>query len=264
MISAVKFIAASVLLGTLSVGLARPLLAQSASHAPHEGRYGGAFATAAADSLHVEAVWSEQRRIRLFVTDASGNVLRIERLRGIEATAIADSRESAAVLIEIDRHFEARVPTLRLPAAISVRFKASPESPGELLQFTFDDYSQQIDPSDRPAPAEIPDTLAGILRALEEDRQALHKIFAEGIDAGRMLPIEDRVRDHVLAIEPYLEPLTGARRSGAEYAITRVVRSCWLLHTVMDHGNDAQLAAALTEVNDALTRLQASVSGLTR
>jgi hypothetical protein len=231
-------------------------------HAPHSSRYGGAFATAASDSLHVEAVWSEQRRIRLLVTEASGDLLPLETLRNIAATVIAGGAESPAALIEIDAHFEARIATLRLPAVISVRFKASSASPEELLQFNFDDYSKPVDDFPRPSPSEVPGTLAGILRALEEDHRAVQTIYAEGVDAGRIFPIEERIRERVLAIEPYLGPLPAERRSQALSAITFVVRSCWLLHISMDNGNEAQLAASVTQLSDALTRIPAAVAGL--
>ena len=258
MISGVKSFAAAVLSGIL----AAPLFGQPAPHAAHVGRYGGAFAAASGDSLHVEAVWTEQRRIRFFLTDASGDPLPLERLRNIDVTTIAGGVESAAVLIELDSHFEARIPTLRLPATITVRFTAPATAPAELLQFTFEDYTQRIDDIPRASPSEVPSTLAGILRALADDRAAVQSIYAERVDAGRIFPIEERIRERVLAIEPYLAPLPAERRGQAQAAIMQVVRSCWLLHTSMDHGNDAQLDAAVTQFSTALTRIQSVLAAV--
>jgi hypothetical protein len=47
-------------------------------------------------------------------------------------------------------------------------------------------------------------------------------------------------------------------------AITDVVRSCWQLHVVMDHGNGEQLTAAVAQLTDALTRIRAATAGLAR
>lgn len=239
-----------------------PSLAQQAPHLPHEGRHGGAFATAASDTLHVEAVWSEQRRVRLFLVRANGDPITLDTLRDVQLTAVAGATESAAALMEIDGHFEARIPTLQLPAAISVRLKMPDDAREDLLVFTFDDYSKQIDDIARPSPADIPDTLNGILRVLEEDRLALQAIFAEKTDATRLLPVEERVRERVLAIEPHLAASPETRRTQAQSAITVVMRSCWLVHIALDFGNEQQLRDAVSQLNDALTRLPAQVSGL--
>ncbi len=164
--------AAAALFWILTSGFAPPSRAQQ-PHLPHEGRHGGAFATAASDTLHVEAVWSEQRRVRLFLVRANGDPITLDTLRDVQLTAVAGATESVAALMEIDGHFEARIPTLQLPAAISVRLKMPDDAREDLLVFTFDDYSKQIDDIARPSPADIPDTLNGILRVLEEDRLAL-------------------------------------------------------------------------------------------
>ena len=265
MISHVKTAAAvAVFCCSLCTALAGQVRAQPAPHDAHQGRHGGAFAAAAADTLHVEAVWSEQRRLRLLITDASGDPLTIETLRGIEAIVVAGDSEAFASLIETEHHFEARIPTLRLPAVIDVRFKASAAAPEERLVFNFDDYSKPIDAVPREAPAEIPDTLAGILRVLDEDRRAAEAIAAEKDDTSRLLPIEERIRERALAIDPYLKALSTAQRLHAEATVTLVVRTCWQLHIVLDNGTSAQLDATVAQLGEALDRVRAAVEGLVR
>lgn len=258
-----RFSAVALLSCLLTLAFTGPVLAQQAPHLAHEGRHGGAFATAASDTIHVEAVWSEQRRIRFFLVGATGDPLTLETLRDVEATAVVGGDESPAALIELDSHFEARIRTLPLPATISIRLKMSRGAPEDLLAFTFEDYSRQIDDIARPSPPEIPPTLAGILAALEEDRRALQTIFAEKVDANRLLPVEERIRERAIAIEPYLSNLPGQRRAEAQTAITSIVRSCWLIHIVLDFGNAAQFSDSVNQLNEALMRIPAAVSGLT-
>ena len=55
-----------------------------------------------------------------------------------------------------------------------------------------------------------------------------------------MLPIEERVRERTIAIEPYLVTSPDERRRAAKAATALVVRSCWLLHIVLDFGSQEQ------------------------
>ena len=263
MILRVKTLAARAVLCCTVGSLAAPPLSAQVPHAVHGPRLGGAFASAAADTLHLEAIWSEQRRLRLLVMDASSEPLPIERLRGIEAVAIAGDRESPLTLLEADFYFEARLPTLSMPAAIVVRLKASADAPEDRLTFSFADYSPNILAIGIAAPAEIPGTLAGILSAVADDRRIVPALIELGDFTG-LLDAEHRIRERVLAIEPYLEPLPAAAKVAAQSAITSVVRACWLLHTVMDYGNTPQRDAAVKRLGDAVDRTLAAVSGLAR
>lgn len=243
----------------MSCGIATAAPAQ-APHATHEARLGGAFATAAGDTLHVEALFSEQRRVRLFVTEASGAPIPLERLRTIEATAVAAGRESPFILLESDGYFEARIATLMLPAAISVRFKTPAAAPDERFDFEFRDYSPAV-ALDIMSPVEVPGTLQGILGALADERRLAQSII-DRQQFPELLGTEDHIRDLVLAIEPYLERLSAGRRERAQDAITAVVRACWLLHTSLDYGTIAQRDAALAQLNDTLDRTVAAVADL--
>ena len=239
-----------------------PVSAQPAPHAAHDARAGGLFATAAGDTLHIEASWSEQRRVRLFVTDGSGSPIPLDRMRAFEARAIAGGVESPFTLLEADYYFEARIPTLAAPAVIVVRLTPAPAAAEDRLTFTFPGHSPAVVP-DSLAPVEIPGTLPGILVALGEERRTVqslidHQRFAE------LLGAENRIRELVLAIEPYLGRLAADARLDAEVAITSVVRACWLLHTVLDYGSVPQRDAALKRLSDGLDQTIAAVSGISR
>ena len=236
------------LAGTLACcALASPVAAQQ-PHAAHSARLGGAFATAAGDTLHIEVSWSEQRRVRLFVTDASGLPISLETLRNFEAHAVAGDGQLPFTLLEVESYFEARVPTMRLPATIEVRLKPHAAAQEERLSFSFTEHSAVIEGSSTPA--EIPATLEGVLDALAAEQRAMQSIVDREafID---LLGTEGRIRELVLALEPHLGSMTAARPQ-AQAAIAAVVRACWLLHTILDYGSNAQRDAALTQLNDAL------------
>jgi hypothetical protein len=246
MISPVKW-----LTGTLAwwacYAFALPALAQP-PHAAHSARLGGAFATAAGDTLHVEVSWSEQRRVRLFVTDASGSPIPLETLRGFEAHAVAGDRQSPFTLLEVESHFEARVPTLPLPATIAVLLRPNAAAQEERLAFSFREYSAVVAGSS--APVEIPPTLEGILDALAAEHRAMQPIIEREAYI-ELLGIEDRIRELALALEPHFEAMPVVRFQ-APAVLTAVVRACWLLHTILDYGTNPQRDAALRQLGDAL------------
>jgi len=239
-------------------GIVTSASAQQAPHAAHGARFGGAFATTTGDTRHVEVVWSEQRRVRLFITDASGGPLPIDQLRDVQARAVAGDRESPFTFLEADYYFESRVPTMALPAVVAVWIKPSPGAMEERLTFSFNDYSPAIAGLDAAAPVEIPATLSGIVAALNDERRAAQTIV-EREEFPELLGTEDRIRDLVLALEPYLEPLAAEARTKARSAMTTVVRTCWLLHTVMDYGAVPQREAVLKQLGEALDRLAAAL-----
>jgi hypothetical protein len=214
----VTFLFRAVIGVVIFITMTTRLSAQSAPHAAHDPRLGGAVAAIVSDTIHIEAVWSEQRRLRLFIWDATGDLLPLERLREIDARAIAASRESRLQLLEIEGYFEARIPTLLPPASIVVRVKASPALAEEQVAFTFATYSPDVLGLAMASPPDIPDTLAGILSAIAGDRREAKAL----LEAGQFfaLPLtEERIRERVLAIEPYLAALPAAERVKAAAAI---------------------------------------------
>ncbi len=260
MIFAVKRLAPAAVLVWAAFGLCPPLAAQPSPHAVHGPRYGGAFATAASDTLHIEALWTEQRRLRVFVVDASGGPVPIDQLRDLNALVIAGDRESPLALLESDGYFEARIPTLTLPAVITMRLRPPAAAARDEVTFSFSGYTLDVLGLASASPAEIPGTLAGIVAALADDRRVVRAMVEQSEFSG-LFALEERIRDRVLAIEPYLEPMPAAVRANAPAAIALVVRGCWLLHTVLDYGSADQRDAALSQLGEALDRLMAAVPG---
>lgn len=252
----------AVLAAVIGCFIPAPAQAQPAPHASHEARLGGILSPAAADTLHAEAVWSEQRRLRLFVTNASAEPLPIERLREIEARVLIGEQESPFQLLELEGYFEARIPTLGLPAAMIVELRV-PAMSADRVALTFRTYSEDVRGFGSAAPPEIPDTLAGIIEALAEDRRAAQAAFEHGQFAAMSEP-EERIRERAIAIEPHLASLSPALRAQAKIAITAVVRACWLLHMSLDYGNLPQREAAIRQVGETLDRLTGLLAGTVR
>jgi hypothetical protein len=236
--------------------------AQDAPHAAHGARLGGAFAAVAADTMHLEAVWSEQRRLRVYVWGASGEPLSIERLREIDGRVLAGGSESPLQLLEVESHFEARVPTLALPAAIVLLVSVG-GGPADRVPITFADYSPDTMGLAMASPPEIPSTLRGILDAVASDRREAEALLGKREFFAMSAP-EERIRERVLALEPYLGALTAGERVKADAAIASVVRACWLLHLALDYGDVAQRQAAFKQIADALDRTATLLAGIAR
>lgn len=226
-------------------------------------RRGGVLQPAAGDTLHVEAMWAEQRRLRVFVWDATGAPLPVERLREFAGTVRAADRESPLRLIEVDGFYEARIATLSLPATVEVELQPSPGDRTERLSFTFEAYSVDRSGLMMTAPIEIPPTLKGILDALAENRRELRTLVERGEFMAVYGP-DDRIRDLVLATEPYVAQLPEAAQRAVEAVRTDVIRTGWLLHTAIDYGGEAQARAAAQMFDAGLDRLAALFSGIAR
>lgn len=237
-------------------------IAQPAPHALHTASFGGQFGVAASDTLHVEAIWIEQRRLRLLISSPSGDQLPLERLREVSGSVTAAGRESPLVLMEVVGHFEARIPSLTKPAIIAVRLKTSDRSDDQLT-FTFADHSENRLGVYWPTPPEIPDTLQGLLRALTFDRQALLAVKDQEEYLG-LSEIEERIRERSLALESYLAPLPAEAQQAARSTITAIVRACWLLHTSLDYGSLIQSDAARTEIVEKLGTIPGLMAGLAK
>jgi len=236
---------------------ARDAHAQEAPHAVHGARLGGSFAAAADDTVHVEVSWSEQRRVRLFVADASGAPIPIERLRDFEATATAAGIESRFTLLEVEGYFEARVPTLAQPASIAMRLRTG-GGEAESFTFVFAEHSAAMPGSS--SPVEVPPTVAGILDAVAHERRTMQQ-HLDGHTALEALGPEERIRELVLALEPHVETKPPAERLRTQAAISAAVRAGWLLHTAIDYGSVEQRTAALAALDQALRDVAAAAGG---
>lgn len=226
-------------------------------HLPHEPLHGGQFFPAAQDTLHVEGVWPEQRRFKLFVADEWGRPLPEARLRQLGGRIVAGEVSAPLTVAADAEYLEARLPTLKMPAELSLVLSV-PGHQDEGFQFSFHAYSDERNAVRFPIePTVIPDSLSGILAALIADQDEVAAVFARGQLAFVYAPA-DRARDHVMALEPYLPGLPEAQRAQAGELIRAAVRAAWLLHVASDEGTLAQAHAARTGLNTAIAEVAAA------
>lgn len=226
-------------------------------HLPHEPLHGGQFFPAAQDTLHLEGVWPEQRRFKLFVADAFGRPLPEARLLALGGRIVAGGVSSALAAGPDAEYLEARLPTLKLPAELSLILSV-PGHADEGFQFSFHGYSDERNAVRFPIePTVIPDSRAGILAALAAARDEVEAVFSRGQLAYVYAPA-DRARDLVMALEPYQPALPAAGYARAGELIRVAVRAAWLLHVASDEGTLAQADAARIALNAAIAEVIAA------
>jgi hypothetical protein len=229
-------------------------------HLPHEPLHGGQFFVAARDTLHIEGVWPEQRRFKLFVADEWGRPLPEARLRELGGRIVVGDVSAPLAVAADAEYLEARLPTLKMPADLSLVLSV-PGREDEGFQFSFHAYSDERNAVRYPIePTVIPDSLPGILAALKVDGDDIDAVFSRGQLAFVYAPA-DRARDHVLALEAYLPGLAVAKRAQAEELIRTAVRAAWLLHVASDEGTLAQAHAARTGLSTAVAEVMVPFQG---
>lgn len=232
--------------------LAVTLMIQSATHTTHYPRYGGQLFPVAGDTLHIEGTWPAQRVFRLYVYDVDSRPLPAERLRQISGRVEAGGSTAALVLADGEGFFEARVPTLKLPAEI-VLYLALANGAEDGAYFIFPAHSDDRALTFALEPTVIPETLALTLAALRDDVAGAEALMEQQQSAFVFGP-SIRARDHALALERFL-PASGEARARAEAQIREAVRVAWLLHIASDEGTVAQVQAALDELRRAVAEL---------
>lgn len=236
-----------------AVGLGLLLLAQGLGvHTTHYPRHGGLFFTAFNDRLHVEGTWPAQRLFRVYLSEVDGRAVSIDRLKAISGTVEAGGEKSRLRLRD-DGYFEARLPTLKVPAEILLVLEDDGDTGG--MNFIFASHSDERALSFALLPTVIPDTLAATLGALRRDVADATDLIKQQQSAFVFAPAV-RARDHALSLERFL-PASPASRAKAEAAIRETVRVAWLLHIVVDEGSVDDVQAALDELRRAVDELPA-------
>jgi hypothetical protein len=190
--------------------------------------------------VHLEGVFQEQRRFRLYVGDPAGAALPAERLRSVSARVIASGVETALTPSSGGPYLEARIATQRLPATFTLIVKPSPTAEEQRVNLTFVDLG--VEPLDAAVPPTIiPRTVAGILAAIEEQTRAAEKLSAAG-GYGQLFIPAGHLRDLLLAMPP---------QSG----LAPAMRAAWLVHLSGDDGSPRQARTAVGELRKAIDQL---------
>ena len=229
-------------------------------HGSHGGQHGGLLLPIANDTLHLEGVFQEQRRFRMYVTDAGGRPLTPSALRALDLKVSDEAgRISPLVLSGDGQYLEARIATQTLPTAITVIIPAANGDP-DRLGMLFSAYTIEP-PSFEITPIAIPPTLKGVLEALRGQVQAAMELAAAR-DFGQLYQPTTHSRELLLALVPYAEKLDAAPRRAAEAAIASALRASWLAHLSGDMGTPIQSSAAVSALSAAFNELNRTFSDL--
>lgn len=211
-------------------------------HVSHLGQHGGVMLPAANDTLHVEGVFQEQRRFRVYVTEVTGEPVTAGRLGQIQARVVDGvnpERTIAPLVPSADgAYLEARIGTVTLPAVITFVVRATPEAGEETLGLMFSSYSVEP-PTYEVPPTVIPGTLPEVLTALRSQVIDARQMIASGSFGTLYIPAT-HMRELLLGLLPYSERLQPSQRLQTSAAIAEALRVSWLVHAAGDLGSPPQ------------------------
>lgn len=241
----------------ISILLLVLLVAQSpgASHVDHQPTQAGIFATAADDTLHLEA-FLPAGMLRVIVSDRAGHVLSPDRLRALNVRIADSGREQAMRLSADERSLEAPIPIeTKLPLTITIALTSAPSSE-QSVPFTFSSHNVSDAEKILVPPTAIPPTLGGILEMLRTESVETQAMLDSKPNHGVLVAVT-RVRDLALALEPYVATLPSGH-ARAQSAIREAVRTSWLAHAAADDGLPHQTYLGVMLMRDALRELRAA------
>jgi hypothetical protein len=183
-------------------------------------------------------------------------------------------------------YLEARIDPATLPTEMTAKVKFGSDQPEHRFDFTFQSFSKEpaaptarpsvaqplsapVAPTTVPAPpavssseidpltpTPIPTSMSGMLEQLEVRQKQVGALIARGDFAAVWVPAF-QAKDVAIALEPHVAHLSADKRDAGEPALSRVVRTAWLLDAAGDVGNRAQIesvyAAFAAAVADVLT-----------
>jgi hypothetical protein len=219
-----------------------PLSQLPRRHGAHAGEHGGAMLAMFGDTQHVEAVWEEQRRFRVYVNNAEGQLLAPLALRDWQVR-VADPSGQPAIATPSSNgdYFEARIPSTSLPGTFTVSVRR-PDRREDAVTITFTSHS--IPPPEfTMTPTVIPSSTSLIVAALKDQASVAQRMIAEFQYASLYVPTT-RVRDLAVALTP-----AGAAQSAA---LQLLIRAAWALHIAGDVGSPQEARQAGERFNAAM------------
>ena len=206
-------------------------------------------------------------------------------------------QETTIPLVRSGQYLQARVGTLPLPAAMYAKVKFKSDGPENRFDFTFDAFSKEpvaastptstaaaaapaapvpsaapttpppttvapsaesltdVDPALVPLP--IPDTVPEMLAQLRTRTDQIRAFIDRGSFASIYVPAF-QAKELALALDEHTRGLPAEQRRIAAPAITKLVRSAWLLDAFGDIGNKQQISEAYVKFVEAANDIHAS------
>jgi len=216
-------------------------------HATHGGQLGGLLVPLAGDTLHAEAVFSEQRRLRVVVTTTSGDPLPVDRLSALRlAVRMANGSETPFAVTRTGDALEARMPTVAMPATFLLIDRHGDGTPPPSVRF--DSYS--IEPPALSVPVtKIPTTDPEFIAAIDQHATVAIKQVAD-FQYGQLYLPTTHIRDLLIAMD--------STRVDRERALRVMTRANWALHLAGDNGFRREVLEASSSFEGALRALAAA------
>jgi len=211
-------------------------------------------------------------------------------------TKDASGKEVTTPLVRSGQYLQARIGKLPLPAAMYAKVKFKADGPDNRFDFTFDSYSKEpaagatpLSTAAAPAPAAvvapapsapsapaapalietvpsvdpalvtlpIPETVPEMLVQLKARTEQIRSFIDKGSFAAIYVPAF-QAKDLALALHDHVNALPADRRKVVEPAITKLVRSAWLLDAFGDIGNKQQISEAYDRFVEAANDIHTS------
>jgi hypothetical protein len=268
--------------GTCADGSAMRRKYTARPHGNHNPQHGGGFFMAPDNWHHLEGAYFAPGVFRLYLYDDYTKPLPLAQVRATQARLIVDGKD--VPLVRKGRYLEAAVGKRAFPTAMQARVKFKPEGPESLFDFTFEKYSKDAPapanamtaatptpapPVPAPAPATleiapategafgstpIPETVPELLAQLRARDEQIRTFIDRGAFGNVYVPAF-QAKDLALALDAKKSGLAADRQRIVGPAVSRLVRTAYLLDAFGDLGNKQQIA-------DAYTRFAAAVKDI--
>jgi heavy metal-binding protein len=192
------------------------------------------------------------------------------------------------VPVRSGRYLEAKIGRMPLPAKLAAKISFKPDAKEDRFDFTFESYSKEpgvtaaptitsaapapaptaiafspaaaelssgVDPALIPLP--IPDAVPEILTQLRTRTDQIRVLIDRGSFGSIYVPAF-QAKDLAVALDAHTNELPAERRKIAEPALTRLVRSAYLLDAFGDLGNKQQIALAYAKFVEAAKDIQSA------
>ena len=282
--------------GTCPDGSAMIKQYASRAHGNHNPQHGGVFFMAPDAWHHLEGTYLRSGIFRLYLYDDYTKPLPLNQAREVSASLFVKDaktgKEAAIPLVRVGRSLQAPIGQHAFPAQMFAKVTFMPGGPEHRFDFGFDNYSKEpakasvatltgmasmpaaspapsagspvaaapelsagVDPALVPLP--IPETVPEMLAQLRTRTDQIRAFIDKGSFASIYVPAF-QAKDLALALDEHTRELPAERRRIAAPAITKLVRSAWLLDAFGDIGNKQQISEAYVKFVEAANDIYSS------
>jgi hypothetical protein len=267
------------------------------AHGNHNPQHGGQFFMAPDSWHHIEGTYLPTGVFRLHLYDDYTKPLALKLAREISGTLVAKDpktgRDKEIPLLRSGRYLQAAIGKQGFPAQMYAKITFKPGDRDTRFDFSFDAFSKEpkvvpsttmtnampapasvpvapvasatptsapdlssgVDPALIPVP--IPETVPEMLAQLRTRTEQIRTFIDKGAFAAIYVPAF-QAKDLALALDEHKKELTDDRQRIAVPAITRLVRSAYLLDAFGDLGNKQQIIEAYDRFSSAVKEIESA------